>query len=150
LSAQVGPVAGRVAALVGAFVFFTTLLAIFDGLARTVVDAAAASTNDRLQALCNSDARRLYFPVLIGFAMLIAVFVNLAVPAQLITISGNLAAMCMLVFPWMLIYLNRRLPGVARLSKVGFVLLLANVAFFGTFSINFLVETFTGRPLFTL
>lgn len=150
LGAQYGPAIGALVALLGMFVFLTTLLVIFEGFARTIVDASAAANIPVLHRVVSRDARRVYFPVLILFAILIIVFIHLAVPTQLVEISGNLAAGCMIIFPPMLIFLNRKLPRPARMGVGGFLLLAANVVFFGTFFVNFVVQQLTGAELFVL
>jgi hypothetical protein len=52
-----------------------------------------------------------------------------------------------LMFPFMLIYLNRRLPRPARPSWYHYVILVLNFFFFGFFFINFVFEQITGEAL---
>ena len=54
-----------------------------------------------------------------------------------------------MIMPFAVIYLNRRLPKVARLRWWSYIVLLLNVVFFGFFFINFAVNELTGKPLVT-
>jgi hypothetical protein len=51
------------------------------------------------------------------------------------------------IYPFVFIYLNRRLPKAARPTKLAYVGLMANVVFFGFFFLNFVVEKIGGEPL---
>jgi hypothetical protein len=57
---------------------------------------------------------------------------------------ANLAS---LIFPVVLIYLNRQLPKPARSGPWAIVLMLANVVFFGFFFCNFVSLEIMGKPL---
>jgi hypothetical protein len=59
---------------------------------------------------------------------------------------ANLAS---LIYPLVLIYLNSKLPRPARAAWWSYVVLLANVVFFGFFFFNFLSLQVTGKPLVT-
>jgi hypothetical protein len=74
---------------------------------------------------------------------------TLTQPAALVQTSANMSNAGALIFPFALLYLNRRLPKVARPPKWTYVGLAANVVFFGFFFFNFLVERITGSPLMT-
>jgi hypothetical protein len=52
-----------------------------------------------------------------------------------------------MIYPFVLIYLNRRLPRPARARWWSYVVLIANVLFFGFFFVNFLAVQLTGTPL---
>jgi hypothetical protein len=52
-----------------------------------------------------------------------------------------------MIFPLVMIYLNRRLPRPARSSTWSIILLVANVLFFGLFFINFILVELTGTVL---
>ena len=52
-----------------------------------------------------------------------------------------------LMFPFVLMYLNSRLPKPARPRPWHYILLVANVLFFGFFFVNFAYEFITGTPL---
>src|SRR6266542_3387150 len=75
-----------------------------------------------------------YFTLLIGFLILYK--------AQI----SNFGA---LIFPFVIIYLNSRLPRPARPSPRIYLLLLANFLFFGFFFLNFVVNEANGNQLVT-
>jgi hypothetical protein len=52
------------------------------------------------------------------------------------------------MFPFVLMYLNSKLPRAARPSWYHYVILVFNVVFFGFFFINFAWEQITGDALF--
>jgi hypothetical protein len=52
-----------------------------------------------------------------------------------------------LIFPAVLIYLNRQLPRPARITWWSYLALAANIVFFGFFFVNFFVLRLTGSPL---
>ena len=52
-----------------------------------------------------------------------------------------------LIYPFVLLYLNSKLPRVARPSWWQYAVLLIAVVFSGFFFINFVVEFFTGEAL---
>jgi hypothetical protein len=57
---------------------------------------------------------------------------------------SNLGA---IIFPFIMIYLNRKLPRAARPSPWRYVILLLNVVFFGFFFVNFVAAEYGGGPL---
>ncbi|MGH9037869.1 MAG: Nramp family divalent metal transporter, partial [Acidimicrobiia bacterium] len=74
---------------------------------------------------------------------------TLTQPAALVQTSANMSNAGALIFPFALVYLNRRLPKAARPTKLAYIGLLANVVFFGFFFLNFVVEKLTDSPLVT-
>jgi hypothetical protein len=58
---------------------------------------------------------------------------------------SNLGA---LIYPFLLIYLNSKLPRPARPRTWHYAILFLNVAFFGFFFLNFAAD-FMGHPLVT-
>jgi hypothetical protein len=132
---------------VGFLILFDTQLGIFESLVRNATDAANISP--RLQELTGGDLRRFYFPFMVLLLMTIGFVLHFFQPTELITISANMSNFGALIFPFIFIYLNRRLPKVARPSKWAYAGLLANVVFFGFFFVNFVVEQVSGSPLVT-
>jgi hypothetical protein len=81
--------------------------------------------------------------------VIVGYITTLTQPAGLIQTSANMANAGALIFPFALVYLNRRLPKAARPPKWTYVGLLANVVFFGFFFLNFVWEKIDGSPLIT-
>jgi hypothetical protein len=77
----------------------------------------------------------------------IAVALHLAVPVQLVQNSANISNFGALIFPFMLMYLNSRLPMAARPRPWHYVLLVLNTLFFGFFFTNWVYELIRGVPM---
>jgi TRAP-type C4-dicarboxylate transport system permease small subunit len=86
---------------------------------------------------------------MIVLTVAIGVVLHFFQPTTLILYSANISNAGALVFPFMLMYMNSRLPRAARPSWWVYLLLLANFVFFGFFFINFLVDQVTGSALVT-
>ena len=74
--------------------------------------------------------------------------IHLAQPVDLVRISANMSNLGALIFPFLLMYLNSRLPRPARPRPWHYVILVANFLFFGFFFVNFIADFF-GNPLVT-
>lgn len=135
------------ALFVGFLILFDTQLGIFEGLVRNATDAANISP--RVYRLTGGDLRRFYFPFMVALLITVSFVLHFFQPAELIIISANVSNFGALVFPFVCIYLNRRLPKAARPPKWTYVGLMANVVFFGFFFVNFVVEKVSGSPLVT-
>jgi hypothetical protein len=133
--------------LVGFLILFDTQLGLFEGLVRNMTDAVNSSA--RIRAATGGDLRRFYFAFMIVLTIVIGIVLRSFQPVGLIELSANMANLGALIFPFLFIYLNRRLPKVARPSKWAYVGLMANVVFFGFFFVNFVVEKVSGSPLVT-
>jgi hypothetical protein len=133
------------ALFIGFLILFDTQLGIFEALVRNTTDAV--NMNPRFQEFIAGDPRRFYYPFMIVLTAVIAVFLHFFQPARLILISANMSNFGALVFPFMLIYLNSRLPKAARPGLGVVLLLLANFLFFGFFFLNFVVKEITGTAL---
>ena len=79
--------------------------------------------------------------------MIIGIIIHMALPTKLLQYSANMANLASIIFPLVLIYLNRQLPKPARIGPWATVMMLANVVFFGFFFFNFLALQITGNPL---
>ncbi|HLF41463.1 MAG TPA: Nramp family divalent metal transporter, partial [Acidimicrobiia bacterium] len=132
---------------VGFLILFATQLGIFEALVRNATDAANISP--RIQEATGGDLRRFYFPFMVLLLVAIGFVLHFFQPTELIQISANMSNLGALIFPFVFIYLNRRLPKTARPTKSAYVGLMANVVFFGFFFVNFLVEKVSGSPLVT-
>ena len=132
--------------LVGVLILFSTQLGIFEAMVRVVTDAAPASA--RLRGLIGGDPRRFYYPFMILLLVVIALVLHLAVPVTLVQFSANMSNLGALIYPFLLMYLNSKLPRAARPRPWHYVVLALNVLFFGFFFINFVAD-FLGDPLVT-
>jgi hypothetical protein len=133
--------------VIGVLVLFSTQLGIFEALTRVPTDAAHA-TSPRLRRLLEGDPRRFYYPFMILLIVVISIILHLALPVSLVRWSANMSNLGALFFPFMLMYLNSRLPRAARPRPYHYVLLGANVLFFGFFFVNFIADQI-GDPLIT-
>jgi hypothetical protein len=133
--------------LVGVLILFSTQLGIFEAMVRVTTDAAHA-TSPKLRRLLEGDPRRFYYPFMLVLLVIIAIILHLALPVELIQWSANMSNFGALIFPFMLMYLNSRLPRPARPRPWHYVLLVANFLFFGFFFVNFIADFF-GNPLVT-
>jgi hypothetical protein len=133
--------------LMGVLVLFSTQLGIFEGLVRVVTDAAPA-VSPRMRELIERDPRRFYYPFMITLLIAISIIIHLALPVALVQWSANMSNLGALIFPFMLMYLNSRLPRAARPRPWHYVLLVLNFLFFGFFFVNFIAD-FVGDPLIT-
>lgn len=133
--------------LVGFLIIFDTLIGILEVLGRNVTDAA--TTSPAVQARIEADPRRFYFPAMAILLVVIGTATTFTQPATLVQISANVTNGAAMVFPFALVYLNRRLPAAARPPRYAVAALYATAVFFGFFFVNFVVETVTGSPLVT-
>jgi hypothetical protein len=97
---------------VGFLILFDTQLGIFEALVRNTTDAANMSP--RLQQAIAGDPRRFYYPFMLVLIAVIAVVLHFFQPARLILISANMSNFGALIFPFMLMYMNSKLPRAAR------------------------------------
>jgi hypothetical protein len=97
--------------------------------------------------ILSGPARRFYYPFLIGLGTVISILLNLALPTDLILISANMSNLGSLIFPFLLMYLNSKLPRPARAPWWSYLVLTLNAVFFGFFFVNFVVSRLTGVPV---
>ncbi|SDH59892.1 Nramp family divalent metal transporter [Nonomuraea jiangxiensis] len=147
LGDEYGTVVFYVALVVGVLVLFSTQLGIFEGMVRVTTDAANA-TSPRLRALISGDPRRFYYPFMIVLLVIISVIIFQSVPVGLVEWSANMSNLGALIYPFLLMYLNSRLPRPARPRPWHYVILVLNFLFFGFFFVNFIAD-FIGDPLVT-
>jgi hypothetical protein len=132
--------------LLGSLILFKTQYSVLEILIRNTTDAANA-VSPRLRAWTAGDPRKAYYALAIVFIILIGTLIHLALPTELLRISANMANFASLIFPFVLIYLNLKLPRPARATWWSILVLLANVVFFGFFFINFVSLWVTGQPV---
>ena len=85
---------------------------------------------------------------MIALLIAISIIIHLAVPVSLVQFSANMSNFGALIFPFMLMYLNSKLPRAARPRPWNYVALVLNFLFFGFFFVNFIAD-FIGDPLIT-
>jgi hypothetical protein len=147
LSQQYGRFLFYVALLVGFLILFDTQVGIFEALVRNMTDTLGMSR--RFQALVSGDPRKFYYPFMVALLIVIGIFLQFFQPATLILISANMSNFGALIFPFVLMYLNSKLPRVARPGPLTYVILVLNFLFFGFFFINFVFQELTGEALVT-
>jgi hypothetical protein len=133
------------ALFIGFLILFDTQLGIFEALVRNMTDAV--NTSPRLQQVINNDPRRFYYPFMFVLTAVIGLFLQFFQPATLVLISANMSNFGALVFPFVLIYLNSKLPKTARPRPWVNVVLVLNFLFFGFFFVNFVFDQLTGEAL---
>jgi hypothetical protein len=135
------------ALVLGVLILFSTQLGIFEAMVRVTTDAAHA-TSPRIRALIEGDPRRFYYPFMIVLLIVISIVIHLSLPVALVEWSANMSNLGALIYPFLLMYLNSRLPRPARPRPWHYVILVLNFLFFGFFFINFIAD-FIGEPLVT-
>ena len=109
LGAEYGRPMFYIALLIGVLILFSTQLGIFEAMVRVTTDAAHANS-PRLRRLIEGDPRRFYFPFMFILLVVISIILHLALPVNLVQWSANMSNLGALIFPFLLIYLNSRLP----------------------------------------
>jgi hypothetical protein len=147
LDEEYGRTVFYVALVLGVLILFSTQLGIFEAMVRVTTDASHA-TSPKLRALVEGDPRRFYYPFMLLLLVIIAIILHLALPVSLVQWSANMSNLGALIYPFMLIYLNSRLPRAARPRPWHHAILILNFLFFGFFFVNFFAD-FIGDPLIT-
>lgn len=146
LGQKFGPVLFGWALLMSFFILYTTQLLILESLTRNATDAAYG-VSARVREWVKHDVRRFYYPLLFLLILVISIIIHLALPVDLIVTSANLTNLAAMIFPLVMIYLNRQLPKAARIRWWSCLVMMANAVFFGFFFVNFVVVKLTGSPL---
>jgi len=147
LKGEYGSFIFYIALLMGVFILFSTQLGIFEAMVRVTTDASHASSS-RLRERIEGDPRKFYYPFMLLLLIVISVIIHLALPVGLIQWSANMSNLGALIYPFMLMYLNSKLPRPARPHWWHYVILVLNFLFFGFFFVNFIAD-FVGDPLVT-
>ena len=148
MEAEYGRFLFYVMLLMGTFILFSTQLGIFEAMIRNFTDAAHG-ISPGFRRLVSGDPRRFYYPFMIFVLIVIGILLFQQIPVDLINISANMSNFGALLYPFVLIYLNSKLPKFARPSWYHYVILVINFVFFGFFFVNFVVERITGTALIT-
>jgi hypothetical protein len=133
--------------LLGVFILFSTQLGIFEAMVRVTTDASHA-TSSKLRERIEGDPRKFYYPFMIVLLIAISIIIHLALPVGLVQWSANMSNLGALIYPFLLMYLNSKLPRPARPKWWHYVILVLNFLFFGFFFVNFIAD-FVGDPLVT-
>jgi hypothetical protein len=149
LGKQYGPLLFSWALLMGFIILYTTQMIVLELLTRNTTDVLFANSR-RFRGWVRDDTRRFYYPFMLVLVVVIGIIIHLGDPGVLRTISGNLSNLAALIFPLIMIYLNRQLPRPARATWWSNLVLILNVLFFGFFFVNFLAVQLTGQPLVRL
>jgi hypothetical protein len=147
LDAEYGRGLFYLALLMGVLILFSTQLGIFEAMVRVTTDATHAHSS-RLREVIQNDPRRFYYPFMLALLVVISIVIHLAVPVNLVQWSANMSNLGALIYPFLLMYLNSKLPKAARPRPWHYVILVLNFLFFGFFFVNFVAD-FIGDPLIT-
>jgi hypothetical protein len=132
---------------IGFFILFSTQMGIFEALVRNFVDSAHGVSPKLRRTVEAGDVRRLYYGYMILVAIVISITIHLTLPAKLLLTSANMSNLGAMIFPFLLIYLNSKLPRPARPHPIAYVILVLFAIFYGFFFVNFVTNTFFGEPL---
>jgi hypothetical protein len=130
----------------GSLILWKTQTTLLEMMIRNTSDSFIA-VSPRLRAWIGGDPRKFYYLMAVILIVAIGIIIHLALPTKLLQVSANMANLASIIYPIILIYLNRQLPAAARGGAWSTVMLLANVVFFGFFFLNFLCLQITGKPL---
>lgn len=131
---------------IGSLILWKTQTTLLEMLVRNTADSAIA-VSPRLRDWMAGDPRKFYYLMAVILIVVIGIIIHLALPTKLLQVSANMANLASIIYPLVLIYLNRQLPKTARGSWLSTVVLLANVVFFGFFFLNFLSLQIAGKAL---
>jgi hypothetical protein len=134
------------ALVLGFVILYSTQLVVLELLARNLTDVLHGLSR-RFRLSLGGDVRRFYYPALLILVLVISAVIQLGVPLKMTVLSANISNLAAMIFPLVMIFLNRRLPRPARGSAWSIIFLLANVLFFGFFFVNFVMVQLTGTAL---
>ncbi|GAA1595460.1 hypothetical protein GCM10009789_56820 [Kribbella sancticallisti] len=147
LKGEYGSFVFYVVLLMGVLILFSTQLGIFEAMVRVTTDASHANSS-KLRQRIEGDPRKFYYPFMLVLLVAISVIIHLALPVGLVQWSANMSNLGALIYPFLLMYLNSKLPRPARPHWWHYVILVLNFIFFGFFFVNFIAD-FVGDPLVT-
>ncbi|MEW6113882.1 MAG: Nramp family divalent metal transporter [Thermodesulfobacteriota bacterium] len=130
----------------GSLILWKTQTTLLEMMIRNTADSAIA-VSPGLRNWIAGDPRKFYYLMAVILIVAIGIIIHLALPTKLLQVSANMANLASIIYPLVLIYLNRQLPEAARGGIWSTIMLLANVVFFGFFFLNFLSLQVAGRPL---
>jgi hypothetical protein len=135
--------------LVGFFILFSTQMGIFEALVRNFVDSAHGVSARLRRTVEAGDVRRLYYGYMILLMIVTSITIHLTYPENLLRTSANMSNLGGVVFPILLIYLNRKLPRAARPAPIIHVIMVLFAILSAFFFANFIADTFFDSPLYT-
>jgi hypothetical protein len=131
---------------IGSLILWKTQTTLLEMLIRNTADSAIA-VSPGLREWIAGDPRKFYYLMAVILVVAIGIIIHLALPTKLLQISANMANLASIIYPLILIYLNRQLPKAAQGGVWSTIVLIANVVFFGFFFLNFLSLQVAGKPL---
>lgn len=144
LSRQLGQAMWFLTLLTGFWILFSTQLGITDAFVRVVTDVTWTS-NSRLREATGGDVRKVYYGVMLVFAVWGCIAINLTQPLVLILLGANMAGFNFVVLGLHTVYVNRKfLPRDLRPALWREVVMLLAVGFF-TFFVSITVWSQIGR-----
>lgn len=108
IAAVHGPVFWTLTVLCGFWVLFSTQLGVVDGLPRAITDVVWSASR-RAREVSGGDVRKVYYGVVVAFALWGCIALNLAQPLTLIVIGANVAAFIFVVESVHTLVVNRTL-----------------------------------------
>jgi len=133
LIAQLGYFGWFLALFFGFWIMYSTAISNVDLVVRQSTDMLWFAS-DRLRNLVKMDIRKVYYVLLLVFAIWGVSYMNMSVPLVVLAISANIANFTMALSAVLTIILNRKfLPKEFRGSFFRELVLIANLIFFGFF-----------------
>jgi len=132
--------------VLGLLILWTTQSTVLEMLIRNTTESAIA-VSPRLRSWSHGDPRKFYFITAGALVIIISILIHIALPTKLIQYAANICNLASLIYPFVLIYLNSKLPRPARPGWWTYPILILSVLFFGFFFCNFVCTQITGHPL---
>jgi hypothetical protein len=138
---QLGSFGWFLALFFGFWILYSTAISNVDLVVRQSTDMLWFAS-DRVRKLSNNDIRKIYYVLLLVFAIWGVSYMNMFVPLIILAISANIANFTMALSAVLTIRLNRKtLPKEFQPSLWRELILVGNLLFFGFFfSVFFLVK----------
>jgi hypothetical protein len=138
------PLAGRIlwftTLLNGFWILFGTQLAFVDGIVRLATDVLWTASA-RVRSATRGDIRKVYYALLVAYAVWGCFAIRLTQPVVLLKISANVAGLVLVIAGLHILWLNRTLlPREVRSPLWQRAAVALGVAFYGFFSAMNLVE----------
>ena len=132
--------------VLGSVILWKTQTTLLEMMVRNTADFGHRGQPTHARMDCRRP-RKFYYLMAVILIVAIGIIIHLALPTKLLQVSANMANLASIIYPIILIYLNRQLPKPARGGVWSTTMLLANVVFFGFFFLNFLSLQIAGKPL---
>ena len=107
-----------VALVLGVLILFSTQLGIFEGDGAGDHGRRPRAPARGCAGCIEGDPRRFYYPFMLLLLVIISVILHLALPVNLVQWSANMSNLGALIYPFMLMYLNSKLPTAGPAAAV--------------------------------